>query len=135
MTPLDKLLEVAQGVLEDGRIAPQLQKKAREAIESVGVEKPIDMVLHCPRCHLIHVDAPEPEKGWTNPPHKSHLCHGCGLIWRPADVPTNGVASITIRGEKDWATFIDYMKSIGNDPDDFTDDQLKTRYLQWKEMI
>src|SRR5574340_600312 len=25
-------------------------------------------------------------KGWDNPPHRSHLCHGCGHIWRPADV-------------------------------------------------
>lgn len=38
---------------------------------------------------------------WTNPPHKSHLCHGCGIVWRPADVPTNGVATIHTRGKDD----------------------------------
>lgn len=38
---------------------------------------------------------------WLNPPHKSHLCHGCGTVWRPADVPTNGVEKIGTRGEKD----------------------------------
>lgn len=33
---------------------------------------PLDMVLHCPKCGLQHVDAPElPE--WTNPVHSSHL--------------------------------------------------------------
>lgn len=62
---------------------------------------PIDMILPCPNCGMLHVDAPEPENNWTNPPHKSHLCHGCGLVWRPADVPTNGVATIATRGERD----------------------------------
>lgn len=105
--------------------------------------QPIDMLLPCPNCGKLHVDAPEPKhqlytdsdrdrpkeicddngqvvlslckicrKGeselsepcWTNPPHKSHLCHYCSTIWRPADVPTNGVAEIKTRGEKDtWS--------------------------------
>lgn len=38
---------------------------------------------------------------WTNPPHRSHLCHSCGFVWRPADVPTNGVAAITTKGKDD----------------------------------
>ncbi len=63
---------------------------------------PVRMVMFCPACGLQHVDAPdERTPGWTNPPHKSHLCHGCGFIWRPADVPTEGVAAIETRGEKD----------------------------------
>jgi hypothetical protein len=65
------------------------------------MSNPIDMVLPCPVCGMLHIDAPEPDKGWDNPPHKSHLCHGCGAIWRPADVPTNGVATVKTRGEKD----------------------------------
>lgn len=76
---------------------------------------PIDMVLHCPRCGTQHVDAPEPAvehdmgavefPAWDNPPHKSHLCHACGCIWRPADVPTNGVAELKTRGTSDtWLT-------------------------------
>lgn len=75
--------------------------------------KPIDMVLHCPACGLQHIDASEYEHdlgmgntartadAWTNPPHRSHLCHGCGHIWRPADVPTNGVAAVKTRGQND----------------------------------
>lgn len=55
---------------------------------------PIPMELYCPHCCGQHIDAPEPERGWTNPPHKSHLCHHCGAIWRPADVPTVGVVAI-----------------------------------------
>lgn len=75
-------------------------------------EKPIDMILHCPRCHLQHIDAPEMFEAtigidtdgrpdWHNPPHRSHLCHGCGCIWRPADVATNGVRAITTVGKAD----------------------------------
>ena len=83
--------------------------------------QPIDMVLHCPVCHTQHVDVPvtdheytaqlhesswwelggeKPER-WMNPPHKSHLCHNCGHIWRPADVPTNGVLFVQTKGTKD----------------------------------
>ena len=56
-------------------------------------DAPIDMILHCPKCGVQHIDAPEGE-GWTNPPHRSHLCHTCATVWRPADVATNGVREI-----------------------------------------
>lgn len=73
---------------------------------------PVDMVLFCPKCGVQHIDGPEwaddphdIEQGqmrvWENPPHRSHLCHHCGFIWRPADVPTNGVASIKTHGKND----------------------------------
>ena len=74
---------------------------------------PLDMVLYCPNCGMQHVDeaeelpmampgsAFEGSAGWTNPPHRSHLCHGCGTIWRPANVPTNGVAEIKTSGKAD----------------------------------
>ena len=75
------------------------------------MNEPIDMILYCPKCHEQHVDAPDwhgkPDApgvnvlGWTNPPHKSHLCHYCGHIWRPADVPTNGVKAIKTKGKDD----------------------------------
>lgn len=66
---------------------------------------PLDLLLYCPSCHLQHIDAPDARTpDWTNPPHKSHLCHGCGCIWRPADVPTNGVESIKTRGKDDTYT-------------------------------
>lgn len=77
---------------------------------------PIDMVLYCPNCGTQHVDAPESPMEtnaiaslsgvpmtslWSNPPHRSHLCHSCGCIWRPADVPTNGVLAVTTEGKTD----------------------------------
>lgn len=59
---------------------------------------------------MQHIDAPDygatgnPEP-WTNPPHRSHLCHGCDCVWRPADVSTNGVAELKTRGKADtWPT-------------------------------
>lgn len=60
---------------------------------------PIPMILFCPTCGGQHIDAPSP--GWDNPPHRSHLCAFCGYIWRPADVPTTGVAKIQTRGKFD----------------------------------
>lgn len=70
--------------------------------DPVSLPTPIDMLLWCPACHTQHVDEPdERTEGWVNPPHRSHLCHHCGTIWRPADVPTNGVAAISTRGKAD----------------------------------
>lgn len=74
--------------------------------------EPIPMLLFCPKCGTQHIDAPEDheiDKGshvdivldWANPPHKSHLCHTCGNIWRPADIETTGVASIKTKGKAD----------------------------------
>lgn len=73
---------------------------------------PIDMVLYCPNCGMQHIDQPEnfttdedASEVWENPPHRSHLCRtedgGCGTIWRPADVPTNGVAALKTKGNAD----------------------------------
>lgn len=89
-----------------------------------GEPAPIPMILFCPECSLQHIDKPlscslgvgcdetgvcfagaqgRPDQcsRWVNPPHRSHLCAGCGHIWRPADVPTTGVAEITTQGKAD----------------------------------
>jgi len=87
-----------------------------------GEAAPIDMILFCPECGEQHVDeeehvlawtggsVPEPshdEVVWDNPPHRSHLCHNCGCIWRPADVATNGVAKIGTVGSADtWSAIL-----------------------------
>jgi hypothetical protein len=85
---------------------------AHDIEDAERASEPIPMVLHCPSCGLQHIDAPDApgdahahsdghESRWNNPPHRSHLCHGCGTIWRPADVPTVGVESIQTRGKAD----------------------------------
>lgn len=73
------------------------------ALHSPLRDKPKDIILFCPDCGFQHIDAPDisPNSTWTNPPHRSHLCHGCGCIWRPGDFPTNGVAEIATRGKHD----------------------------------
>jgi hypothetical protein len=83
--------------------------------QQVAPEAPIPMILYCPKCGVQHIDAPETHdmvvggvvvdkvELWENPPHRSHLCHGCGNIWRPADVPTEGVAAIKTCGANDAA--------------------------------
>lgn len=74
------------------------------AASGPAILAPIPILLFCPECGEQHIDAPEPEAGWTNPPHKSHTCHGCGIIWRPADIATVGVAAIKTRGRADtWS--------------------------------
>lgn len=92
--------------------------------------EPIDMVLHCPKCGMQHIDrrnTPEdgadwndPEIAWLNPPHRSHLCHGCGHIWRPADVPTNGVQAVKTKGKADSPV----MQQAEREP--LTDEQVES---------
>lgn len=73
-----------------------------KGIDPAAIEiQPIDMMLFCPQCSTQHIDQPQPEKNWDNPPHRSHECQNCSWVWRPADVPTNGVAEIKTAGQRD----------------------------------
>lgn len=101
----------------DGGISPDWFKiRLSAALQSVAQPTaPIDMILHCPTCHVQHIDETEHHRviydgdgspidvkpSWNNPPHRSHLCHACGTVWRPADVPTNGVKEIKTKGKGD----------------------------------
>lgn len=74
--------------------------------QSAPPDDPLGVLLFCPSCKEQHVDKPEPESGWTNPPHKSHKCHFCNVVWRASDGPTNGIAAPTTRGKDDtWDVF------------------------------
>jgi hypothetical protein len=77
---------------------------------------PIPMMLHCPSCGQQHIDEPNPEKGWENPPHRSHECQHCGCIWRPADVATAGVREIQTQGRADTYHFDQRVKRWFNAP-------------------
>ncbi len=79
----------------------KLASLARCAIESFADTHPVDMLLFCPKCNAQHIDQPQPEKNWKNPPHRSHECQACGYVWRPADVATNGVATLNTKGNRD----------------------------------
>jgi rubredoxin len=103
---------------ETGRWLSPGMIEAYAAALPADQREPIPMILHCPACHTQHIDAPEPgmlissgptagrvRPGWTNPPHRSHLCQECGHVWRPADVPTTGVKSVQTRGKNDSEVF------------------------------
>lgn len=83
------------------RIANALSESLRRAA------LPVDMLIFCPKCRLQHVDAPHDE--WTNPPHRTHECQGCGHLWRIADIPTNGVATLHSKGRNDGSPIPDVI--------------------------
>lgn len=49
--------------------------------------KPIPMILWCPACSARHIDTGD----FATKPHHTHACQTCGMVWRPAIVPTCGV--------------------------------------------
>jgi DNA-directed RNA polymerase subunit M/transcription elongation factor TFIIS len=92
----------------------ELTSGARKSHENVAralqsnaaqIEAPVPMLLFCPVCHAQHIDEPdERTPDWDNPPHRSHLCHSCGCIWRPSDRATTGVAKLNTVGKADTWT-------------------------------
>lgn len=48
---------------------------------------PIPMILWCPACSARHIDTGE----FATRSHHTHACQTCGMVWRPAIVPTCGV--------------------------------------------
>ena len=60
-------------------------KAARIAANSIV--EPVAMILTCPSCSTRHVDEGE----FATRVHHTHACQSCGMVWRPAIVPTVGV--------------------------------------------
>ncbi len=50
----------------------------------------VRIIMHCPACHLQHIDKGE----WETKPHRRHLCDGCGHIWQPSIWYTVGVKEL-----------------------------------------
>lgn len=53
----------------------------------MNAQAPIPMLLWCPQCHERHIDVGE----FAYKPHETHSCQHCGMVWKPAKVPTCGV--------------------------------------------
>lgn len=51
------------------------------------MSEPIPMILTCPVCGGRHIDEGE----FATKVHHTHACQYCGMVWRPAIVPTVGV--------------------------------------------
>lgn len=100
---------------------------------------PIDMVIYCPACGMQHIDKDNTEEmsiqaaelgidregdraysdwletnEWTNPPHCSHECQHCNYTWRPADVPTNGVAAVKTKGKNDSPDLREFLRNFAS---------------------
>lgn len=116
---------------------------------STMVHAPIRMLLACPKCQRQHIDTPQPHRegcaslrpthreswpretcdcgAWQNPPHRTHQCQHCGHLWRPADVPTEGVEALVTKGANDGAPLPEVV-TIGDRQDD-----LRQWFEEWKE--
>lgn len=125
LVPIEPTQEMLIEIMSDGcrDLYPHIARPKYDAMIAAAPQapavsegvRPIPMLLFCPKCGAQHIDAEEWQddphdieqgqmRAWGNPPHRSHLCHACGTIWRPADVPTTGVASIETRGKADtWS--------------------------------
>ncbi len=83
------------------QIISMLEARMNEAPKLVAVPKPdpVPMLLFCPFCHFRHIDRGE----FAQKSHHTHACQGpgCGMVWRPAIVPTVGV---------------EYLPGFKNDP-------------------
>lgn len=66
--------------------ASALEHWAADEIERLTSE-PIPMLLWCPGCGDRHIDVGE----FATKVHHTHACQSCGMVWRPAIVPTVGV--------------------------------------------
>lgn len=58
-----------------------------EARPVTATEQPIPMLLWCPSCGDRHIDVGE----FATRVHHTHACQSCGMVWRPAVIPTVGV--------------------------------------------
>lgn len=58
-----------------------------KALRTSDEDAPVPMLLFCPQCCGQHVD----EGLFEHKRHATHACQHCGLVWRPALVPTVGV--------------------------------------------
>lgn len=76
----------------DRATALQHLHQAVNAWKNAAYMAPIPMLMFCPRCREQHIDKPAP--GWTNPPHATHTCGACGLLWRPSNHNTVGVGTV-----------------------------------------
>jgi len=93
-----------------------------ERLKTIDAQ-PVPVLLFCPHCGEQHIDAPDADKDWTNPPHRSHECQFCGWVWRPSDTATTGVLKIETQGKVDkparpryFQTAADWENAIRSQP-------------------
>lgn len=73
--------------IREGHRAVAALIQAAQGAPETRQHDPVPMLLHCPACHIRHVDEGE----WARRHHHTHACQSCGAVWRPAVVNTIGV--------------------------------------------
>ncbi len=58
-----------------------------EVLQDPPPPEPVPMILTCPSCCARHIDVGD----FATKVHHTHACQSCGMVWRPAVVPTVGV--------------------------------------------
>jgi rubredoxin len=86
-TAHDLLWEYAQ---RRRSVDAEFSEDLEQALRNAGYtpKAPIPMILTCPACSERHIDEGEFA---TTKIHHTHACQNCGVVWRPAIVPTVGV--------------------------------------------
>jgi hypothetical protein len=79
----EEILEVSKHVVFPREIDDPSRYKGGQVV-------PTPMELFCPKCEVQHIDSGE----WATKLHRTHLCAGCGHLWRPSEHPTVGVTSV-----------------------------------------
>lgn len=130
LTDIQRMIEAGREAADASSFGPVLVSEQLASRDALAAElariraqqgsamplaiRPVDVILYCPKCGTKHVDAPEPQSGWKNPPHKSHLCHACGAVWRPSDIETNGIDSLFTTGSRDTLTRLPWRIGISD---------------------
>jgi predicted house-cleaning noncanonical NTP pyrophosphatase (MazG superfamily) len=75
------------------RKSEKREEKGRFTNIVMALDAPEPLILHCPKCGTKHVD-----KGiWgTTRIHRTHLCSGCGELWKPFAHATVGVEDVAV---------------------------------------
>ncbi len=102
MALVDLLGRIVKYAREDRAHTPGTTRLARALAEAekllsatAAPAAPVRVHTWCPKCDLKHIDALDEATGidWATRPHKTHLCLGCGHLWKPHDYATVGVAA------------------------------------------
>ncbi len=71
----------------------------------------VPMILTCPSCSGRHIDEGE----FASKPHHTHACQNCGMVWRPAIVPTVGVQFLPGFKDEDHDAPTTSQRRLAND--------------------
>lgn len=89
-------------VLTTGLIPNDLSGRVDEHLNTQPATAPVPLAIDCPACGKEHVDTVDPVTGidWATRSHKTHLCLHCGVLFKPYDHATVGIALTRTEAEQ-----------------------------------